>query len=140
MRRFLLDTNILSEPAKPRPNAGVLRRLEQHAGALTTATVVWHELWFGIERLTPGRRRDYLSAYVEEVVAKTVTLLPYDEAAARCHAAQRARLASLGETPPFADGQIAAIAAVHNLVLVTRNTDDFRSFPSVVVENWFQPA
>ncbi|MFB1486507.1 MULTISPECIES: hypothetical protein [unclassified Thiocapsa] len=38
-----------------------------------------------------------------------------------------------------ADSQIAAIAAVNGLVLVTRNTEDFADFSSLIVENWFDP-
>jgi tRNA(fMet)-specific endonuclease VapC len=47
-------------------------------------------------------------------------------------------LVSAGKTPPFVDGQIAAIAAVHGLVLVTRNVRDFLSFSGVRVESWFE--
>lgn len=38
---------------------------------------------------------------------------------------------------PCLDGQIAAIAVVNNLTLVTRNTDDFVDFAGLTVENWF---
>lgn len=63
-------------------------------------------------------------------------ILPYDEAAADWHADERARLAAIGLTPPFADGQIAAVAAVNGLVLVTANVADFRHFQGVTVEDW----
>jgi tRNA(fMet)-specific endonuclease VapC len=44
---FLFDTNILSEPLRPRPNLNVIRMLQQHEKEIATATVVWHELLFG---------------------------------------------------------------------------------------------
>jgi predicted nucleic acid-binding protein len=49
--RFLLDTNILSEPLRPRPNLEVVTMLQQQEGAIATATVVFHELLFGCYRL-----------------------------------------------------------------------------------------
>ena len=48
-----------------------------------------------------------------------------------------ARLESQGCTPPFRDGQIAAIAMVDDLILVTRNTRDFENFTDLRYENWF---
>jgi tRNA(fMet)-specific endonuclease VapC len=44
---------------------------------------------------------------------------------------------SLGKTPSFADGQIAAIAQVNNLILVTNNVSDFSDFHNLQLENWF---
>jgi tRNA(fMet)-specific endonuclease VapC len=67
-----------------------------------------------------------------------LTVLPYDREAALWHSEERARLTSQERTPPFIDGQIAAIAVVNNLTLVTRNTDDFVDFAGLTVENWFE--
>ena len=49
---------------------------------------------------------------------------------------ERARLAAIGKTPPFVDGQIAAIAAFNDLILVSANVSYFASFEGVRVENW----
>ena len=59
--------------------------------------------------------------------------------AAHWHATEWSRLVGLGQTPAFADGQIAAVAAVNSLVLVTRNVADFAAFQGLVIENWFEP-
>ena len=59
-----------------------------------------------------------------------------DEAAATWHGAERARLEALGRPAPFVDGQIAAIAKVHGLVLATTNDKDFARFKGLTVENW----
>lgn len=63
-------------------------------------------------------------------------ILPYDEAAADWHARERARLVAAGRTPPLLDGQIAAVAAVNDLVLVTSNVRDFRGFDGLRIEDW----
>ena len=68
-----------------------------------------------------------------------LALLPYTEAAAEWHAAERARLTNIGQPPPFVDGQIAAIAHVNDLIVVTRNTTDFQQFDTMTAENWFLP-
>jgi tRNA(fMet)-specific endonuclease VapC len=70
------------------------------------------------------------------VVAPSIPILPYDEAAADWHARERARLLSEGRKPPFADGQIAAIAKVHDLAIVTANVRDFEAFEGITVEDW----
>ena len=82
-----------------------------------------------------GKRRRELTSYLEQAVNQLLTILPYDREAALWHAEERARLVSQGRTPAFIDGQIAAIAIVNNLTLVTRNTHDFADFDGLTVEN-----
>lgn len=134
--RYLLDTNELSEAAAPAPNAGVVKLLHTHQLHLATASVVWNELLSGCQRLPQSRRRDKLQGYIDEALRPVLTVLPYDTAAAEWHAAERARLQRTGTPSPFVDGQIAAIAHVHDLVLVTANVRDFRWFHGVTVEDW----
>ncbi len=69
-------------------------------------------------------------------IAPTVPVLPYHEAAAIWHGRERARLTAVGRTPPFADGQIAAIASTHQLTLVTFNTADYADFSGLTLESW----
>jgi tRNA(fMet)-specific endonuclease VapC len=135
--RFLLDTNVLSEPLKPTPDVGVMQHLREHRQELATATLIWHELLFGCYRLTSSTRRTAIEQYLSQVVA-LLPMFPYDEAAAEWHARERARLVSLGKTPAFVDNQIAAIAQVNHLTLVTANIADFVQFDSLNVVNWMQ--
>ena len=137
--RFLLDTNTINEPLKTAPNPNVTQRLALHRAEFSLTATVWHELWFECWRLPPSHRRAVIEAYFNELIADAVPVLPYGPEAAEWHAGERSRLAGLGQTPAFADGQIAAVAAVNHLVLVTRNMKDFASFRGLVIENWFEP-
>ena len=134
--RYLLDSNVVSEPLRPKPVAGIVRRLHDHSGEAAIPAPVWHELRFGCARLRPSRRRDAIQRYIEDVVLASFPVFDYDRAAADWHALERARLTAAGRTPPFVDGQIAAIAFVNDLVLVTSNVRDFRSFQGLQVQSW----
>lgn len=136
--RFLLDTNVLSEPLRPSPSEGVLAGLERHKDVLATAAPVWNELVFGLRRLPVSKRKEVVRKYLYEVVRPALAILPYDEAAAEWHGVERARLERLGRPPAFVDGQIAAIARVHGLTLVSRNVLDYEAFEGLRVENWFR--
>ncbi|MBW6455873.1 MAG: type II toxin-antitoxin system VapC family toxin, partial [Trueperaceae bacterium] len=131
--RYLLDTNVPSEPVRLEPDAAVVEKLLEHGGELATASVVWHELAFAFSLLRLSRKRSAIERYLDEVVSTALPILPYDAAAAEWHAEQRARLSQGGLTPSFADGQIAAVAAVHDLILVTNNVQDFADLR---VERW----
>ena len=134
---FLLDTNVLSETLRPQPDPGVMHGLERHRRELSTAAPVIHEILFGALRFPPGARREAVLQEIEHVFLKTLYVLPYDRLAAEWHARQRARLTDEGLTPPFVDGQIAAIAAINGLTLVTHNVTDFAAFEGLTVEDWF---
>lgn len=134
--RYLLDTDVLSEPARPRPNRKVMDRLDAHRGEVATASPVWHELLYGCARLPASSRRQSLERYLNEVLAPTLVILPYDTAAAAWHATERVRLEARGRTPPFVDGQLAAVARVRGLTLVTHNVGDYDDFDGLVVEDW----
>jgi tRNA(fMet)-specific endonuclease VapC len=134
---YLLDTNIVSEPLKPVPDSGVLEHLDRFDGLMAIPSVVWHELIYGLNRLQPGDRQRRLRSYLFDVVAPTLPVLAYDDHAAWIHATLRSSLDAVGRPQGFADGIIAATAMANNLILVTRNTADFDSVPSLYTENWF---
>ena len=134
--QYLLDTNTLSEPAKPIPNENVLTQLNIHQSEIATASIVIHELVYGCLRLPESRRRDALWNYVQESVL-SLPIFNYDCQAAEWHAQERAKLTKIGKTPAFADAQIASIAFCNNLILVTNNVADFQFFEDLRIENWF---
>ena len=89
-----------------------------------TCSTLTCSLWRPVER------------YIVEVVLPRIPILPYDASAADWHAAERVRLAAIGRTPPFVDGQIAAIAATSGLVLVTANLSDHQAFSGLQLTDW----
>jgi len=134
--KFLLDTTIVSAPIAKEPNRRVVKKLERHSIHCAIAAPVWHELVYGVSRLSLGKRRTGLEEYLRSVVRRSFPILPYDDVAAEWHAKERARLEEDGRTPPFVDGQIAAIAFTQGLTLVTANGKDFRPFSDLVTVDW----
>jgi tRNA(fMet)-specific endonuclease VapC len=119
--RYLLDTNMLSEPTKPAPSLVFLEYFERHAGATGIASVTWHEALYGARLLPEGKRRRAILDYLQSLA---FPVLSFDSRAADWL------------TAPYADGQIAAIAAVNDLTLVTANRKDFTEFNSLTVVSW----
>lgn len=134
--QYLLDTNVVSEPFRREPNSELMRALDKHGGVSAISALTWHELRFGHSLLPDSRRKEALGRYLTEVVLPSYPVLDYDRAAADWHGQHRARLRQAGREPPFADAQIAAIAATNGLILVTRNIKDFSSFDSPEIESW----
>ena len=136
--RYLLDTNILSEPVKLNSSPAVMDQLRRHQRESVTAAPVWFELVQCVELMPASHRRDRLAQYLQELNDSDLQVLGYDQSAADWHAREHARLRAAGQTRPFVDGQIASIAATRGLVLVSRNLSDFRIFAGLTVENWFE--
>jgi len=138
--RYLLDTSVVSSPIAKTPSAEIVKRLEAYGHECAIAAPVWHELIYGCQRLPRGKRREALDSYLHDVVLASFPVLAYEEAAARWHGFERARLEGLGKPAPYVDGQIAAIAHVNELILVTVNVKDFARFRDLEVENWSKRA
>lgn len=100
------------------------------------ASLIWHELLFGFERLPDSTKKKAIEVYFNDVIAGSLPVLPYNAREASWHASERARLTAIGKTPSFVDGQIAAIAAINDLILVTANISDYANFTDLRVENW----
>jgi tRNA(fMet)-specific endonuclease VapC len=131
----LLDTNAIAEAVRPKPNAVFVRRLHANETKLAIASVTLHEALYGVERLPDGKRKEMLREYMRDVVAK-MAVFPYDAEAAEWHARERVRLETTGRKMPYPDGQIAAIAVVRGLTIVTANVRDFRGVEGLRIENW----
>jgi tRNA(fMet)-specific endonuclease VapC len=134
--RYLLDTSIVSSPVSKKPSAEILEHIEANGQDCAIAAPVWNELIYGCRRLPRGNRRQALETYLHDVVLASFPVLAYDETAAHWHGVERARLEGLGKPAPYVDGQIAAIACVNEMVLVTVNVKDFARFKGIEIENW----
>ena len=136
--KFILDTNVVSEPVKRSASLLVLDKLNAEDGAFAITSVVWHELLYGVFRMPEGLRREAIEDFLKRFVVGRTMILSYDALAAEWFAAERARLAILGISIPDADGMIAAVAATRDLTLVTRNMAHFEHFEGLAIENWFE--
>jgi tRNA(fMet)-specific endonuclease VapC len=110
-----------------------MRKLERHQAELAIPSIVWHELLVGCYRLPPSKKRSAIEKFLNSL---NLPILPYDAEAAKWHAGERARLIGLGRTPPFTDGQMAAVAYTQHLVLVTFNVSDFSVFQGLSLARW----
>lgn len=133
---YLLDTNTISEPLKAKPNIQVIENIQRYHAQIAIAAFVVYELVRGVELLPDSSKRLKIKDYLESVLLM-FPILPYTETAANWQGQTAARLQLLGKTPPFVDTQIAAVAKANNLILVTRNVDDFINFTDLSIENWF---
>jgi tRNA(fMet)-specific endonuclease VapC len=134
--KYLLDTSTLSAVIAAKPSRAVLNRLGQRGPQCAIASVVWNELVYGWHRLPEGKRKSELDAFLHDVVLKSFPVLAYGEEAAIWHGLERARQERVGRPGPYVDGQIAAIAHVNGLILVTANVCDFARFKNIVAEDW----
>lgn len=125
---FLLDTNVISESAKPRPDAGVLSWLATvNEDAVFLSVITLAELRHGVERMPTGARRSALDEWVTDALPARFAnrLLPIDPATADQWGRTIARGQAAGRPLSAMDGFIAATAERHRLTLVTRNVSDF---------------
>lgn len=130
---FLLDTNICS--AHMRRPAGLAHRFVQHSGRLWVPTVVLAELYAGAYMLDDPTR---ILAGINDLL-QDIDILDFDEACARQFGQLRGELKRIGVAVGPIDLQIASVALVHNLTLVTNNTADFQSISGLRLEDWLTP-
>ncbi len=136
---FLLDTTVVSEWVKQRPDPGVIDWLaEVDEDRVFLSVVTLAELRHGIERLADSRRRKRLDAWLRDelVLRFEGRVLSVDETVADCWGEVVARREAIGRPIGVMDAFIAATANVHSLKLVTRNERDFKSAVKEVVNPW----
>jgi toxin FitB len=136
---YLLDTNVVSEWTKPRPNRGVIEWLSRvDEDEVFLSVVTFAELRHGIERLPSGRRRRRLDEWLRGELALRfegrIVLIdgPIADEWGRLVTRQEAR----GRPIAAMDGLVAATAQVHALTLVTRNATDFQASVKSVLNPW----
>lgn len=137
MRGILADTNVLSELAKPSPNASVVGFIASCRNMYVSVITV-HEVMFGLQQMPQGARRQHITRLMQDYIAAYGAdhMLPIDEAPARIAAQMRAQAAQTGRTLTMADAFIAATAQAHGLTLATRNVRDFYGLDVLLINPW----
>jgi predicted nucleic acid-binding protein len=136
---IVLDTNVLSELMKPTPSPRVLAWIaKQSAAELFTTSITEGEIFYGLELLTKGKRREGLLAAAEAMFAEDFAgrVLEFESDAARAFSKIGAHRRTLGRPISHADAQIAAITQVRGATLATRNVMDFGDCGLEVVDPW----
>ena len=131
---FLLDTDALSELEKPKPDAGLMARLENadwlelHLSVITVG-----ELWKGIAALPGGRKRRALEAMFAMMLERFYNrIIPVDYAITVKFGEIQAQAGPL----PSLDTLIAATAIVRHLTLVTHNTQHMARTGALILDPW----
>jgi len=136
---FLLDTCVLSEVWKRRPDPPVLEWLDLQAEqGLFLSSLTIGELTKGVMRMPAGSRRDRLHAWLEKALPARFEgrILPIDGDIAARWGLISAEAETRGETLPVIDSLIAATAVFHGLTVATRNEHDFTRCSAPVVNPW----
>ena len=136
---IILDTNVVSEPLKARPEPSVLAWLDAQAPTpLYMTSITLAELLAGVAALPAGRRRNKLRQALTDQVMPLFEgrVLAFDAQAAHAYAQVHAGAQAAGNPISFADGAIAAIAAAHGFAVATRNVRDFKGTGVEVVDPW----
>jgi tRNA(fMet)-specific endonuclease VapC len=131
---YLLDTNVLSEFARRRPNPNVVARARAIAATrLMTSSICVMELRHGAMLRPDGPT--FWARLVEEVVSR-VRVVPFDATAAERAGDILAALERLGQPIGIEDAQIAATAMASGLVVVTASARHFCRVPGLAHEDW----
>ncbi|MGB0111102.1 MAG: type II toxin-antitoxin system VapC family toxin [Terriglobales bacterium] len=136
---IILDTNVLSELMRPNPSPRVVTWVaKQPAAELVTTSITEAEIFYGIELLTKGKRREGLLAAAEAMFAEDLAgrIFGFDSDAARVFSRIAAHRRALGRPISPANAQIAAIAQARGAKLATRNVADFEDCGLNVVDPW----
>lgn len=139
---IILDTNVLSELLRPRPDSRVVEWLDaQPEDTLFTTAITMQESFYGAELLSDSSRKSALISRLERLYASILAgrVLPFDEFDARYTAVLLARSRAAGRTLHQADAQIAGIALRHDATLATRNIRDFPHAQLTLCNPWTNP-
>jgi toxin FitB len=136
---IILDTNVVSEPLKPEPNANVIRWLSKQAPeTLFITAITAAELRSGVELMPRGKRRDALAQAIDfEVLALfNGRVLAFDSDCAVPFGMVIAKANKSGNPIGFPDAAIAAISLFYGFRVATRNVVDFASTGAKIINPW----
>ncbi|MGD0731433.1 MAG: type II toxin-antitoxin system VapC family toxin [Terracidiphilus sp.] len=136
---IVLDTNVISEPLKPKADRAVLRWLDaQDSETLYLTATALSGVLIGIALLPAGKRKHGMELAMQSLQKRLFAdrLLSFDREAAIAFALLGSRAASKGYSISVADCQIAAIAAVHGFTVATRDMAPFLAAGVPVINPW----
>ena len=136
---IVLDTNVVSEPFKPKPDPAVIEWLDaQEPQTLYITAVTIAELLAGVHKMPVGRRRSELSFAIENQISHIFDrrILHFDKQAAETFGPMNASAAAAGNPIAFADCAIAAMTLANGFALATRNTRDFKGTGVKIINPW----
>ena len=136
---IVLDTNVISELMRREPDPNVMRWIaQQPVAGLFTTTLTQAEIFYGLELLPEGRRRDDLLAAAGPIFELDLAgrVLPFDSDAANAYPAIVVGRKQGGQPISQIDAQIAAIARSRGARLATRNVRDFADCGITVIDPW----
>jgi toxin FitB len=132
----LIDTNVWSELARPRPNPNVEAWVAKHSNVCILSAIVFAEMQYGIALAEPPRR-DEVQAFVDTVLIRlTDGIAPFGAEAAQAWGTLRARLQQAGELIGERDMLIAAHAIALGVPLVTRDVLDMARTGATIINPW----
>ena len=136
MTGFLLDTNVLSEPFRVDPAPLVVDFLASQRN-LWLSSIVLHELQFGLDLMPRGRRQDQVREQLLNLINEySDRVIRVGPAEARVAARFRGARQRAGRPLHLADALVAGTAAMHDLVIATRNAKDYAGLDVVVANPW----
>lgn len=135
---IILDSNVISELTRPRPDPNVLGWLDrQPRSSIWTTSITVFEVRFGLQLMAKGKRRTLLTSVFEEVLESMEhRIVAFDAAAAGETAALMACRQQKGRPGDLRDGMIAGIVLAHHATLATRNTSHFEDVSVALVNPW----
>ncbi len=134
MSRFLLDTNVISELARPGPDQKVLDFLRSQPD-LWLSVITLHEIAYGADRAREPLRKAKLISWVDSIRTQFAgRVIVLDENQALLAGRLRSLAAAAGRDDDPLDAMIAA--AGHSWTLATRNTSDFAGFGVPLFNPW----
>ena len=140
---YLLDTNIYSELAKPKPNEEVVKKVIQNQKISVIPAVAWSESLYGVKRLPEGHRKERLEDFLLNQIQAYFEILPFDSNCAWIYTDLKVRLEQKGTPMPDSDLKIASTAIANGMILVTRNTKDFEALKdcsTLALLDWFSES
>jgi predicted nucleic acid-binding protein len=136
---IILDTNVISEVMKASPAVRVTKWLASHPHSrIFTTSVTQAEIFFGLELMPHGRKRDALYDAAATMFREKFVdhVLAFDSHASHIFAAIASARRKTGQPIGQFDCQIAAIARSHSAAIATRDLRDFADCGVELIDPW----